>query len=226
MKEKEKQRWIQSQKKLVEWREQQKQKTIGQTPISNSSYDPVARLIGQYIQSGKILDIGCRAGELRQNKFMPSSLTYYGLDPLRIEGVEYDFSYEQITVESCVNVYEVHVFDAAIIKDSIDHVVNLNDMLTAIYVVLRSGGLLFISEAGRAPRSVGILRMARRVLGGLKRKLSPMRRSSQTLEVVDLYPNGYMTTETIFAALHRQGFRAISESQVEGGRLNIVSVNC
>jgi SAM-dependent methyltransferase len=226
MKEKEKQRWIQTQKKFLEWREQQKQKTIGQPTVPNTSYDPVARMIAQYIQSGKILDIGCHAGGLRKSKFIPTDLTYYGLDPFRIEGVEYDFPYEQIMVENCVDVYGVHVFDAAAIKDSTDHVVNLNDTLAAIHMVLRPGGFLFISEAGRAPRSVGLLRKARRVLGGLKRKLSRMRRTSQTIEVIDFYPNGYITTETIFAALRRQGFRVISESQVEGARLNIVSVTC
>lgn len=204
-------RWEFCQKKLTVWR--------NQYPITNEmampGYDHSALLISKYIQlDEKIVDIGCKTGGLRQSKYFPKSVNYYGLDPLCIEGEQYLFNFENCKIEEAVEVYGREFFNCAHIKDSIDYFYDLDASLQSIFDVLKPGGILIITEGDFSPVSIyeyfiSFLRKIRQFF------------NDNYVHAYDTYPNGDYSLNTIKASIARSGLTVIFE-EINDGRLDLV----
>ncbi len=204
-------RWEHCQKKLTEWR--------NQYPITNEmampSYDHSAQLISQYShRDDNFIDIGCKTGGLRQSKYFPKSVNYYGVDPLCIEGEEYLFNFKNCKIEEAVEVYGREFFHCAHIKDSIDYFCDLDTSLQSIIDILKPGGIIIITEGDFQPVSISgyfifCLRRIRQFL------------NDKYVHAHDTYPNGDYSLDCIKTSIIRSGLSIIFE-EINDGRLDLV----
>jgi SAM-dependent methyltransferase len=204
-------RWGQCQERLIEWRSQH--------PITNEmampGYDHSAQLISKYVSHGDfLLDIGCKTGGLHDSVFFPKEINYFGLDPLRIEGEEYLFPFECMMIEEAVDVYGRAVFDCAHIRDSIDYFSDLSRSLQAISKILKTNGILIISEGDHHPKRIGA------TIRLWSNKLTHFL-NHNSIHAHDTYPNGDYSIKFIKTKLLRARFSVVFE-ELKDGRFDLV----
>jgi SAM-dependent methyltransferase len=183
-------------------------------------HDEVCGWISQFGTTGKLLDVGCRRGELMRSKFFPKDIQYFGIDPLKVIGFEYDFDFRCETLESTT--FGKETFDFLVIKDSVDCFAEPNTAFSSAFGILKKGGRLLISEDDHGPRSLNAFSSAFRILKkGVRLLISKAGRGPRSLntrEVEATYPNGDLSTLQILDCCIGAGFREVKK-QVEGSRL-------
>lgn len=221
-------KWIASQKNLARWRNQTYGDGYGtKMGQPNESIDFVASMLGKLnLGAGRLLDVGCAGGALRNSVFFPSNYDYFGIDPLKIDGCEYDFKFFAIPVEKAVTQFGQAFFDVVLIKDSIDYALDLSETFMSCRALLKPGGLFVISEGGRPlVWSKGcFIRLAKRGLLVNKLRLFLSAQSKKKIEVSDTYPNGKISTKAILASLRGNGF-IISKTLHHNDRMTILATS-
>jgi glycosyltransferase involved in cell wall biosynthesis/SAM-dependent methyltransferase len=99
---------------------------------------------------GKLLDIGCWLGELRD--YLPTGLSYYGCDTVEREEVRGAFPFVAAQAERLP--FEDNSFDAAVFYAVLIHVFDVDRSLAEAARVLRPGGRLYLQECYDDPNPV------------------------------------------------------------------------
>jgi glycosyltransferase involved in cell wall biosynthesis len=141
-------RWAQWREKLAELEQQR----ASYSPERQSYYRECRVRAVNYFQlgSGKLLDIGCWLGELRD--FLPAGLTYYGCDTVEREEVRGAFPFAAAQAE-CLP-FEDNSFDAAVFYAVLIHVFDVDRALAEAARVLKPGGRLYLQECYDDPNPV------------------------------------------------------------------------
>jgi glycosyltransferase involved in cell wall biosynthesis/SAM-dependent methyltransferase len=99
---------------------------------------------------GKLLDIGCWLGELKD--YLPAGLTYYGCDTVEREEVRGAFPFVAAQAEHLP--FEDNSFDAAVFYAVLIHVFDVDRALAEAARVLKPGGRLYLQECYDDPNPV------------------------------------------------------------------------
>jgi len=232
-------RWTQAMDNLKAWREQNEcPENIAKWRVV---HDEVASWLSAYAEKGKLLDVGCKTGELKRSSLFPSTVEYFGIDPLQISEFNYDFPFRCETLESTS--FGDEMFDFLLIKDSIDYFEEPDFALLSAFRILKKGGRLLISEGGHQTeygrgRLTGtllyMLRIGRKLLsegprGPLSSAVRRLKKGdwahapSLSVDVRDTYPNGDLSATYILDCCVRAGFSE-AESRLEGHRLFVSAI--
>ena len=160
-------------------------------------HDEVCGWISEFGTKGKLLDVGCRRGELMRSKLFPKNMQYFGIDPLKVGGFEYDFDFRCEALESTS--FKRETFDFVVIKDSVDYFAEPSIAFSSAFRILKKGGRLLISEDDHA-------------LGRLIRS-----------DAESTYPNGDLSTSQIMDCCIQAGFREV-KTQITGSRLFLSAI--
>ena len=230
-------RWVQAMDNLKTWHEQHE---CNPENIAKwqKVHDEVASWISEYAQTGNLLDVGCRRGELRNSHLFPSGVEYFGIDPLQVAEHSYNFEFRCETLE--LSSFGHDTFDFLVIKDSFDYFSDPEIALLYAFRILKMGGRLLISEGGHQPcdgheltRSLlSAFKLLKR--GGLRgllssafRKLKREDRSADmfplSVDVLDTYPNGDLSASYILDCCVRSGFQEVNSS-IKDNRLFISAI--
>ena len=155
-------------------------------------HDEVCLWLSDFGTTGKILDAGCRRGEVRRSSLFPASLQYFGIDPLKVDGFEYPFDFRCETLESTS--FENETFDFVLVKDSVDCFAEPLVAFASAFRILKRGGRLLITEDDHSPDRV------------IKSKAEAS------------YPNGDLSTTEISNGCIKAGFRDVN-MEIRGCRL-------
>lgn len=176
-------------------------------------HDQVAAWISTKGTTGKLLDAGCRRGELKRSTKFPSQIEYVGIDPVRVDEFAYDFEYRCETLETTT--YGERTFEFVLIKDSIDCFEDPIAAIASAFRVLNLGGLLLISEDGFVESAGGFVTTIAEFLKGGPRQTKSNAHAT--------YPNGDLSLSYILRCIGSTGFRGV-ERHIVGSRLFISAI--
>jgi len=140
-------RWAQWWEKLAELERQR----ASYSPERQSYYRECRVRAVNYFQlgSGKLLDIGCWLGELKD--YLPTGLTYYGCDMVEREEVR---AFPFVAAQAERLPFEDNSFDAAVFYAVLIHVFDVDRALAEAARVLKPGGRLYLQECYDDPNPV------------------------------------------------------------------------
>jgi SAM-dependent methyltransferase len=160
-------------------------------------HDEVCGWITGFGTIGRLLDVGCRRGELMRSKSFPKNMHYFGIDPLKVNDFEYDFDFRCETLESTS--FDNETFDFVVIKDSVDYFAEPQNAFSAAFRILKKGGRLLLSEDDHAPDRI-------------------IRSNAEST-----YPNGDLSTLQILNHCIEAGFSEVKK-EIVGTRLFLSAV--
>jgi ubiquinone/menaquinone biosynthesis C-methylase UbiE/uncharacterized protein YbaR (Trm112 family) len=105
------------------------------------------------VPDGRVLDVGCGPGNIRRS-LDPLRITYYGADPLPVEGVG-DFPFVCALAESIP--FRSGTFSSLIVRSALDHFRDLEGFLSEATRVLTSDGRFFLEQVIHDRSGVGDL---------------------------------------------------------------------
>lgn len=187
-------------------------------------HDQTALWISRYGTVGKLLDAGCRRGDLKRSKYFPHGVEYFGIDPIKVTGFDYDFEFRCETLEATG--HREKTFDFVVIKDSVDYLEDPARAFASAFRVLKRGGYLLISEDG-FEEPAGAFVFAFRILKRCSQLLAGKDGYHQTGTILltseSTYPNGNLSKSHILDSCSRAGFRVV-ESHIDASRLFISAI--
>ena len=216
--------WQICQERLAAWRVQHPISDVAAMP----GYDQTARWLASYVRQGRLLEIGCKTGGLRKSCCFPPGIEYHGLDPLRVEGADYDFPFYGVMAEEMA--FPDGHFQAVLIKDSFDYLPDPARVLRSIARMLAPSGWLLICE-GDHPSCLD--RVAAELRHGLAQALNPLLAQSErwrglaqrggivlrpARDFADTYPQGDYSRRQIAQLVGQAGFILV-ETVVRRARL-------
>lgn len=141
-------RWAHWREKLAELERQR----ASYSPERQSYYQNCRIRALNYFQpgSGKLLDIGCWLGELRD--YLPAGISYYGCDTVSRPEVRGAFPFAAARAESLP--FQDNSFDAAVFYAVLIHVFDVDRALAEAARVLKPGGRLYLQECYDDPNPV------------------------------------------------------------------------
>jgi SAM-dependent methyltransferase len=142
-----------------------------------------------------VLEIGCAVGALKNAISFPPSVSYRGIDPLRLKDIDYDFPFLETFLEDMPMDFAKGV-DCVVIKDSIDYFFDINISISKISNILKNTGFFILSEGGRGSEinnySQGFIETNNYEL--------------HDEGVLRTYPQGRLNIKDIFSAINTSGF--------------------
>lgn len=96
-------------------------------------------------KSIKILDIGCRNGEVTKKILMDCNKKYrlYGLDLIEPEKVDKDIQYKRQFFDNKSLPYKSNSFDILIVNQVIEHIIHKDKLIEECHRILKKGGVCF-----------------------------------------------------------------------------------
>jgi glycosyltransferase involved in cell wall biosynthesis/2-polyprenyl-3-methyl-5-hydroxy-6-metoxy-1,4-benzoquinol methylase len=101
-------------------------------------------------QAGRLLDIGCWLGELKD--YLPATVEYYGCDPAARQELSRDFPFITAGAESLP--FPDNFFDSAVFYAVLIHVFDADRALAEATRVLKPGGRLYLQECYDDPNPI------------------------------------------------------------------------
>jgi len=188
--------------KLHQWglKEDIRFKIADKAPVYQLKSHPLSshmQIIGLVPYERKVLDIGCAKGILLPS-LLQKRCEVFGIDVLAPISVDEGFSaYHQLDLVKKQRIpYQDESFDVIILADFIEHVINLDPILSELKRLLKSDGIIIVSTGNIA---LWLYRML--LLFG---NFPYGRRGILDETHVHLY-----TLSTLFQLMHRAGFRIL-----------------